>query len=589
MSANLEKLQEQWGKAWPEALACWSRYTQLREPRWITTEEEATKEGLTGSFAMITLADHRVIIRLDEVVKSRLQDYALEILAHEIGHHVYTPGDLGDQAIALGRARRALPTLTVHAPMVVNLYQDLLINDRLARFHGLRLAEIYTALSRCNPEPSSKVWSLYLRAYELLWGLEPRSLGGERLSGNEEGDAQLIARLVRVYAKDWLDGVGGFAAVLFPYLQEESGGAFKPLLDALEVGKGAEIPGGLTDDDGTEIVHPIHDPKVVGGAVRQGEGSSPPSSSTSAGGAQGQCRQPFEYRQILEALGLKLTEQEAAIKYYREQALPHLIPFPTRVAPQSTEPLAEGTDPWDIGSPLESVDWLESVLVSPRIFPGMTTVQRAWGVMSGRQPQGEPVDLDLYVDCSGSMPNPQRQMSHITLAGAIVVLSALRVGSRVQATLWSGPNQFQTTQGFVRDEKEILGVLVGYLGGGTAFPNHIVRKTYTPRTERDRPVHILILSDDGIDTMAEVDELGIPGLATAEMALEKARAGGTMVLQLYSEQRFFELPFTHEAERVGWNIFPVSDFPSMVAFAREFARRNYASEGPQNRRTKGRR
>ena len=43
----------------------------------------------------------------------------------------------------------------------------------------------------------------------------------------------------------------------------------------------------------------------------------------------------------------------------------------------------------------------------------------------------QPLDLDLYVDCSGSMPNPQVNVSYLTLAGAIVALSALRAGARV--------------------------------------------------------------------------------------------------------------------------------------------------------------
>ncbi len=72
---------------------------------------------------------------------------------------------------------------------------------------------------------------------------------------------------------------------------------------------------------------------------------------------------------------MDLSDHDAAVVYYRERALPHLIPFPTKEAPESSEPLMEGLEPWDIGSPLEEVDWLQSVLLSPRIFPGQTTGQ----------------------------------------------------------------------------------------------------------------------------------------------------------------------------------------------------------------------
>src|SRR5262249_13965300 len=160
--------------------------------------------------------------------------------------------------------------------------------------------------------------------------------------------------------------------------------------------------------------------------------------------------------------------------YYRERAIPYLIPFPSREKPESTEPLPEGLEPWDIGQALDATDWLQSVMISPRVVPGMTTVQRVWGTTEGQEPKREPIDLDLYVDSSGSMPNPQHITSYPALAGAILCLSALRAGARVQATLWSGTKQFTTTEGFVRDPEAVLRVLTGYFGGTTAFPIHVL-------------------------------------------------------------------------------------------------------------------
>jgi hypothetical protein len=574
-------LEERWAKVWPEALAVWSRYTRLGLPRWCHLKKDEQKEGLTGSFAMIRLNDQTVVISLRQVKEHHLEDYALEVLAHEIGHHVYTPGDLSDAARALARTRRGLPSVEQHAPMVLNLYEDLLINDRLVRFHGLRIGEVYQALARANKGKPSACWSLYMRAYEILWGLQPQSLGGAKLEPAAEGDAQLVARLVRVYANDWIEGAGGFAVLMLPYLlkSKDQDMGFGSLLDATAVGAGSDAPPGLTELDGGEILHPSHDPRVVGTAPMDEESEQSDqktSASNDLGGGEGQSREPLEFGQLLRALGLNLSDHEAAILYYRERAIPHLIPFPSKVAPESSEPLMEGLDPWDIGSPIEDVDWLQSVLLSPTIFPGQTTVQRSWGKMSGKLPKPEPLDLDLYVDCSGSIPNPQRQISYITLAGAIVVLSALRAGSRVQATLWSGAGEFDTTRGFIRDEKALLGVLTGYLGGGTSFPNHILRTTYENRTERDRPAHLLVLSDEGVDTMQFADEKGQDGMAIAKMAMQRARGGGTMVLNLYNVS-YLDRPFFTAARGMGWNIFPVSDWESLVGFAREFSRLKYAN------------
>src|SRR5437764_13280803 len=122
----------------------------------------------------------------------------------------------------------------------------------------------------------------------------------------------------------------------------------------------------------------------------------------------GQAREPFQFGEILRAAGVDISDHDAAVRYYRERARPYLIPFPSRRTPESADPLPEGLEPWDIGHALDEADWLQSVLQSPRIIPGLTTVQRVWGTAEGHEPKLEPLDLDLYVDRSVSMPNPQR-------------------------------------------------------------------------------------------------------------------------------------------------------------------------------------
>src|SRR5439155_18864008 len=206
--------------------------------------------------------------------------------------------------------------------------------------------------------------------------------------------------------------------------------------------------------------------------------------------------------------------------------------FPTRVVPESHEPQMEGLEPWDIGDPFDDLDWLQTLMQSPRPIPGLTTVRRLYGREPGRTPDRMPVDLDMYVDSSGSMPNPQQQTSYLALAGAIIALSALRVGSKVQVTLWSGKGQVTDTSGFVRDEDKILKVLTGFYGGATCFPIHQLRETYAARGVNARPVHILMISDDGITTMFDRDERGNSGWDISAKALAAGRAGGTMALNL---------------------------------------------------------
>ncbi len=583
---SLETLRDQWTAAWPAALAAWSKFTRLRPPNLCLTVEAARDEGLTGSFAMIRLQDQSVVVSLPEVASCHVEGFALEVLAHEIGHHVLAPATLTDHARMIARMRWALPTVEQHAPMVANLYTDLLINDRLQRSAGLRIADVYRALGAGGN--GGAVWTLYLRIYEILWRLERGSLGGGATDDRLEGDAWLGARLVRSYARDWLDGSGRFAALLLPHLLEDQNSEklIEKLLDTRNAAAGGE-PAGLIEEQAGEregALHPAQDPALTDAeeaeaAEAQDRAAASPKDVQRNSPARGQAREPFQFGEILRAAGVDISDHEAAVRYYRERARPYLIPFPSRETPEGADPLPEGLEPWDIGHALDEADWFQSVLQSPRVVPGMTTVQRVWGTSDGAEPKREPLDLDLYVDSSGSMPNPQQLTSFPALAGAILCLSAFRAGARVQATLWSGKNQFTTTPGFVHDEGVVLRVLTGYFGGGTAFPIHVLRDTYADRKPDARPAHVLLISDDGVSTMFDPDERGDSGWDIAAMALERAAGGGTLVLNLAANwQRATSGPCANirrARDEQGWHVHRVASLPELIEFAREFSRLRY--------------
>jgi len=577
-----QRVLEQWRAAWPLALADWSRFTRLQDPRLCDSSVEAAREGLTGSFAMIRLADQRVVIDLPQVLRLGLQDHAREILAHEIGHHVLAPATATDHARLLARIRRALPTLEAHAPMVANLYTDLLINDRLQRQCGLRMAEIYQRLAAASAA-SSPLWQLYMGIYEQLWQQSAGSLGGPVADASLRGDAWLGARVIRTYASEWMEGASRFSALLLPHLLETvSDARVDALMDTRHAGRGSQPVGldRLEEDELAPAIHPALDPRITGEALEDETGQAPAEAVGTASGP-GQTREPFEYGEILRAAGLDLNPQQFAVRYYRERALPHLIRFPVSPQPQAMEPELEGLEPWEPGDPLDAVDWMQTLMQSPTVVPGVTTVRRVMGPAPGNEPASEPIDLDLYVDSSGSMPDPQHVTSWLTLAGAVIALSALRAGARVQATLWSGKQQCLHTDGFVRSEDDILKVLVGYFGGATAFPIHRLRSTYAQRPAGARAVHILHISDDGITTMFEQDERGNSGWDIAAQALRAARAGGSMALNLYSP-----LPATLagakgwtadllRARQQGWDIHVVRDMSDLLGFARDFSQRHY--------------
>lgn len=574
--AEVAEIGARWRARWPEAVALWSPFTRLRDPFLCATSAEARAEGLDGSFAMIRLDDQRVVVDVQQVAARGLGDLPLEVLAHEVGHHILCPASLTAHGRLLARVRWALPTVEHQAPAVANLYADLHINDRLQRGSGLAMDEVYRRLraGRADDAPVDALWALYQRIYEILWALPRGDLAPTGLPDRVEGDAQLGSRLVRAYREDWIAGAAGFAALCLPYLTRDDDAlqALGGWGDALRA-NGEAVPDGLTAlDDGEqgEPLHPARDPRVAGGTAVAPAPGAGPTDATPAARSGGQHREPFAYGELLQLMGISLTEHEVAVRYYREAARPHLIPFPTRSAAVPGEVVPEGVTTWTVGEPLADVDWVQSVIRSPVVVPGVTTVKRVHGPADDARPREVPLDLDVYVDSSGSIANPQVQVSHLALAGAIVALSCLRAGGRVQATLWSGARQCTTTDGFTTDSEAVLRTITGYFGGATAFPIHVLRDTYADRGPDARPVHLLVISDDGVTTMFDRDERGGDGAEIAARALEAAGGGGSMVLQLWRRPDDLD-----RAEAMGWDVTPIATWDELTAFARRFARRTF--------------
>jgi hypothetical protein len=585
---ELDALCESWRRRWPEALELWSRFTKLGEPHWCFTAGDEEKESLASSFAMIRLDDHAVVLSLRQIHDASLDGFPLEIMGHEIGHHVYAPGDLGDQARLIARMRRGLPGKEQSAGMLANIYSDLLINDRLERQAGLKMSGVYAALASGSKDT---MWTFYMRVYEHLWNLPKGSVASGEITRQLDFDAGLGARLIRVYARDWLKGAGRFAALCLPYLEENDGEglrkALRGFLDTPAQNSG-EIPDGLTEIDEDEeegAIHPALDPEINGvdeESEEEADEKSRPKGATKIGDTvpRKRYREPFDYKDILRSAGVKVPDEELTIRYYRERAVPYLVRFPVKVLPESSEPLPEGVDSWDIGESLDQLDLMESLLVSDQLVPGVTTVQRTWGNSPGSTPDRQPLDLYLGVDCSGSMSNPSVQMSYPVLAGTIIAISALRAGARVMVVLSGEPGSYSATEGFITDEHEILMTLTGYLGTGYSFGIHRLTNTFSSRKPTDRPVHIMIVTDHDIFAMLGEKVGKRDGWTVAAEALAKARGGGRYVLHIYANWGEEEVK---RMKADGWDVSYVLAWEDIVEFARQFSQKNYAQAESQTR------
>ncbi len=591
---ELTILHEAWMQCWPSAVACWSRYTRLSDPVWCYSREEEKNEGLTGSFAMIRLADHRVVISLRQIHERKLGQFAREILAHEVGHHVYCPADLTDNCRMLARLQFGLPGKEHLAAFIGNLYTDLLINDRLQRWAELSMAGVYCQL---NAAPADRLWRLYMRTYELLWRLPTGTLASGEVDVRVNCDAQLAGRLIRSYANDWLAGAGRFAALCLPYLtSDEAADArrnHEPLNDTQKAGDGV-IPCGLAEIDDNELtgaIHPAGDPDISavpsGALGREGTDDA----NDIAGSAEVRAgfksikhyRGPLEYARVIKASALNVAEGIITARYYTERALPYLVGFPEHENPAAEDVHPEGLDVWEIGSPVEQIDWLATLTASVPVIPGVTTVERVYSTDQGSSAAKTPMDLYLGVDCSGSMGNPAHGLSYPVLAAAVMALSALRAGSRVLAALSGEPGNTVTTDGFTRDRDAIMATLTGYLGTGTTFGIHRLAKAFPPGTKSRRISHIVIVTDNDIFSLLDRIVDGRLGWDVAREAAEVAGGGASYVLQLpgylMASESANKIISAGEKRMVGdgWNVAHVNTAEELLAFARNFSNVRYGS------------
>ena len=554
---------------WPRAQRVWSPVTRLHRP---TLLEKPAKDALAW-IDLRTMSVHVNLRRATPLMGTTAarsagqEELVLALLAHEVGHYVLAPGDMATAARIHMRVRSGLIDCDEQVGMVANLWCDLLINDELQRHRGVSMISLLEAVSECwdrqeteshgreIPDASGpQWWPTYLRCYEIAWELAPGTLHRQGVAG--EAEARLMARLARVYASAPVQGAAGFAALLRPMIMDEDlqqkrsqrlrmsgrGGSGRQCGGITGVG---ELPVSVIGDTDLlkPVIHPAQDSLVLGAGLSAPR--APEDSQNNNDGAllqdtlsRSQNIQPADLSAVARSLGVDMPALEIASRYYQESAAPYLVRLPPARRAGRDDPLMGNLETWETGEDLADIDWSATMAASPWVVPGVTTRRRHFERDPGEDQHMVPTNLDLYLDSSGSMPDPAVRLSPVALAGAILALSALRSGARVQATTWSGPEQIAGTDGFTQNTQEVLAAIVAHFGGSTSFPLGILSRTHLAARADGvgrPPCHIAVVSDDGVVSMfadhrsdecaKTSNEEGI-----AVRALTAAGGGGTLLL-----------------------------------------------------------
>ena len=245
-----------------------------------------------------------------------------------------------------------------------------------------------------------------------------------------------------------------FASVFLRYLDADGkDGSRGPL--------GADVPSPDVDDYGGAIYGSPQVERALAEARERGwiEEGREPAAAADPLAAIGQItagRPGSEQKAFREAL---------VARHYKRLVDQHTIDLPATAPPPDRFLPTTLTD-WNTGDDPRQIDWTASVLTS--------------GAMAAVRPlrrdlEPEPPDegtvgavaVEIYLDTSGSMPNPQAALNTMTLAAQILSASALRAGGKVRGIIYSTD---AVVSEWMYDEEAARRFFLFYAGGGTRFP-----------------------------------------------------------------------------------------------------------------------
>lgn len=534
-------LQAQVDACWPRAQGHWSHFLLLGEPR-------AAKQGC--ELAHISFLTRQVWFNARVLREKQLLGSLEAVLAHEVGHHVRYPGSLSVSARLRMLEKTLLP---LEDYSLINVFCDLLINEQLGADEPLRaqIIDIYRAFQKDYRWKQDPAFFFYLAVYEERWQLEPGHLMGPEAAAfakqfpDARADARLMAQNLFHLGPNLYTQFLYFLSVCLRYVQPVRGDVPRST-DPQDCCKDEPRP-----EDWAEALTPGAREKE---AVRRAlaEGWLEKEDAERLVGEK--CRE----RRIASLPGQGTANAEAVPEvmaaYYRQEAERHLLRPPDRLH------LGEAVVPttleeWELGDALPAVDWLATLaLRGDRLGAVMPLKRERIADYEGLDvPLWQP-RVEIYLDVSGSMPDPRATLNAMTLAAQILCVGAVRAGGWVRALLYS--TDFVAYWNWCRSELEMSRFLMHYIGGGTNFP--FTRLAESLREQRGRQPTRVIITDRDFDANHDANP------AHARIFAEAAESSAPLVLLLHHPVPERVSRYRKQGARVA-EVMELEHFPKVAA------------------------
>jgi hypothetical protein len=240
--------------------------------------------------------------------------------------------------------------------------------------------------------------------------------------------------------------------------------------------------------------------------------------------------------------------------HYRREAERWLF-RPPAVRVQADELVPTTLEEWDPGDPVAAIDWVATLLQrGEKLGAAMPLLRERIADEEGRGAPAWEGRTEIYLDVSGSMPDPKRALNAMTLAAQILALGTVRAGGAARALVYSTGHE--KWWHFSRSEAVLSRFLLHYIGQGTEFPFDVLEAS-VDELAAEQPVRIII-TDSDFDWNYDKHP------RNAAIFADAAAASPALVLLLHSP----DMKRAARYEAAGARVVPVrrlDDFPRLSA------------------------
>jgi len=419
-------LQDVIKNVWPEVRKR-HLFPELPTPEIVEAGEEAVAIQMQGKTIQI---DAETLMALSQVMP--VEDAASAMLDHGVSHHTVCPWDFETHLKLYAQLKPVLLDGDV-VKQVVNYFMDVVADTHAVRERDSKLADVYRQL------PADPVSNVVRALYQRLWGKD--------LGVKDASEADRLARIPYLDASHWGESIRSFAQVM------------GPLINKMGEGEGGEGSGGMMGDHGLD--------QYSAGEIEDALEAFSEQGFYAFRAMVDDFKDELEKKGMMPHMGRgKGTPSDADMLYYMKRAAAVRLPVHTRPLERVGGEQPFSHIPWEIGKPVQDIDVWTSF---GKVLPG---VSQMWKWQEGEthgNDDGIP-DCVIVVDSSGSMTDPNKELSHAVLGAGCAADAYLRKGRRVAVYNFSDATSGgKEILDFDRDRNKVFWALCRYFGGGTSL------------------------------------------------------------------------------------------------------------------------